>query len=67
MDEFQTIAESSLGPMAQSEDFKADLTMQKSCWFYHVVTMKRCLILIHKPKDKATFSDLQKTMRALGK
>lgn len=36
--EFWSIAETSVGPMALSEDFKADLIMQKSCWFYHVET-----------------------------
>jgi hypothetical protein len=50
-----------VGPSAGSDDFKADLKLNKSCWFYHASTQKRCLLLL--AEGDAPLKDI----RGLGK
>ena len=59
--DYDSISADVIGPCAGSDDFKADLKLHKSCWFYHASTQKRCLLLL--AEGDAAIKD----MRGLGK
>jgi hypothetical protein len=71
-DEIKDKSLSCLDHLHHSQDWRHDLSLNKSCWFYtNDATMRRCLLLQYKPekeKEGESGSDDSevKTMRQLG-
>ena len=52
--------------LAESMDFRQDLSMSQSYWFYSPETQKRTLLLQYTPKPDAKPEELKSSIRALG-
>lgn len=52
--------------LAQSKDFRQDLNMSQSYWFYSPETQKRTLLLQYNVKPEAKPDELKKAVRGLG-
>lgn len=52
--------------LAQSKDFRQDLNLAQSYWFYMPETQRRTLLLQYSAKPDAKPDDLKKAIRGLG-
>jgi hypothetical protein len=52
--------------LAQSKDFRQDLNLAQSYWFYMPETQRRTLLLQYSAKPDAKTDDLKKAIRGLG-
>ena len=55
-----------LGGLEKSKEFRQDLNINKTYWFYSSETQKRALLIQQKLKPDASLEDKKKEMRSLG-